>query len=401
MVRRSLVVAQIAISVVLLVGASLLLASFRNLLRSDPGFVRDNVLTAVFTLPPQRYADDTAMRAFTARLLEAVRAIPGVDSAGLTSNIPMGSYGGWNPIKAEQYVTAPGESVVSPWRLQITPGYLEALGTTLVRGRAFDERDRADSEHVLLIDESLAKRFWGDADPIGTRMYRPTHADLNETDDQTEFYTVVGIVRNVQLRDLAGKGARAFGSFYLPQAQWPSRDNVLAVKTRSSPDAMTNRLREEVARLDPQLPLFDVRTMLERTDVSLAARKIALGLAGTFGVVAVLLAALGVYGVLAYLVAQRRREIGIRIALGSSPRAVFRLVLGEGLWLTATGLALGVVGAIALARSLADQVFGVTSTDPFVLGGVVLATGAIALLACVSPAARATRVDPIVVLTEP
>jgi putative ABC transport system permease protein len=399
--RRGLVVAQIAISVVLLFGASLLLASFRNLLRSDPGFVRDNVLTAAFTLPPQRYADDTAIRAFAARLLEAVRTLPDVESAGLTTNIPMASYGGWGPIKAEQYVTAPGESVVSPWRLQITPGYLETLGTTLVRGRAFDERDRADSEHVMLIDESLAKRFWGDADPIGTRMYRPTHADLNETDARTEFYTVVGIVRNVQLRDLAGKGGRAFGSFYLPQTQWPPRDNVIAIKTRTSADSVIDVLREEVARLDPQLPLFDVHTMLERTDVSLAARKIALGLAGTFGVVALLLAALGVYGVLAYLVAQRRREIGIRIALGSSPRAVFRLVLREGLWLTTAGLALGVFGAIALARSLADQVFGIAPTDPLVLGGVALATGAIALLASVSPAARATRVDPIVVLTEP
>jgi hypothetical protein len=313
----------------------------------------------------------------------------------------MGTYGGYGPIKAEQYVTAPGESVVSPWRLQITPGYLETIGTPLVRGRAFDERDRADTERVMLIDESLAKRFWGDADPIGTRMYRPTHADLNETDENTEFYTVVGIVRNVQLRDLAGKGGRAFGSFYLPQAQWPPRDNVIAIKTRASADAVMNRLRTDVATLDPQLPLFDMHTMLERTDVSLAARKIALGLAGTFGVVAVLLAALGVYGVLAYLVAQRRREIGIRVALGSSARAVFRLVLGEGLWLTVTGLVVGTVGAIAVARSLADQVFGIAPTDPVVLGGVVLATGAIALLACVLPAVRATRVDPIVVLTEP
>jgi predicted permease len=399
--RRGLVVAQIAISVVLLVGASLLLASFRNLLNSDPGFVRDNVLTAVFALPPQRYADDATVRAFNDRLLDAVRALPGVESAGLTSNIPMGSYGGWGPIKAEPYVTAPGESVVSPWRLQITPGYLETLGTPLVRGRAFDERDRADGERVMLIDESLAKRFWGDADPIGTRMYRPTHADLNVTDDQTEFYTVVGVVRNVQLRDLAGRVGRAFGSFYLPQAQWPRRDNVIAIKTRASADAIINGLRAEVARLDPQLPLFDVHTMIERTDVSLSARKIALGLAGTFGVVALLLAALGVYGVLAYLVAQRRREIGIRIALGSSPRAVFRLVLGEGLLLTVTGLVLGLAGAIALARSLADQVFGIAPTDPVVLAGVALATGAIALLASVSPAARATRVDPIVVLTEP
>jgi predicted permease len=399
--RRGLVVAQIAISVVLLVGAALLLASFRNLLRADPGFVGDNVLTAAFTLPPQRYDDDAAVRAFADRLLAQVRAIPGVESAGLTSNIPMGSYGGWGPIKAEHYVAAPGESVVSPWRIQVTPGYLETLGTSVIRGRGFDERDRADTEHVMLIDESLAKRFWGDADPVGTRMYRPRNADLNVVDENTEFYTVVGVVRDVQLRDLAGRGARAFGSFYLPHAQWPERNNVIAIKTRAPIETVTSALYAEVARLDPQLPLFDVRTMVERTAVSLAARKIALGLAGTFGVVALLLAALGIYGVLAYLVAQRRREIGIRIALGSSPRAVFRLVLGEGLWLTVAGLVLGVAGALAVARSLADQVFGVAPTDPLVLAAVLLVTGAIALLASVSPAVRATRVDPIVVLTEP
>jgi predicted permease len=399
--RCGLVVAQIAISVVLLVGAALLLASFRNLLRADPGFVDDNVLTAAFTLPPQRYEDDAAVRAFVDRLLAQVRAIPGVESAGLTSNIPMGSYGGYGPIKAEQYVAAPGESVVSPWRIHVTPGYLEALGTSVIRGRAFDERDRADTEHVMLIDESLAKRFWGDADPVGTRMYRPRNADLNAVDENTEFYTVVGIVRNVQLRDLAGRGGRAFGSFYLPHAQWPERNNVIAIKTRAPVESVTSALYAEVARLDPQLPVFDVRTMVERTDVSLAARKIALGLAGTFGVVALLLAALGIYGVLAYLVAQRRREIGIRIALGSSPRAVFRLVLGEGLWLTVAGLVLGVAGALAVARSLADQVFGIAPTDPLVLAAVLLVTGAIALLASVSPAVRATRVDPIVVLTEP
>jgi putative ABC transport system permease protein len=232
-------------------------------------------------------------------------------------------------------------------------------------------------------------------------MYRPRNADLNVVDENTEFYTVVGIVRDVQLRDLAGKGGRAFGTFYLPHAQWPERNNVIAIKARAPVETVTNALYAAVARLDPQLPLFDVRTMSERTDVSLATRRIALGLAGTFGVVALLLAALGIYGVLAYLVAQRRREIGIRIALGSSSRAVFRLVLGEGLWLTVAGLLLGVVGALAVARSLADQVFGIAPTDPVVLAGVLLATGSIALLACVSPAVKATRVDPIVVLTEP
>jgi predicted permease len=400
--RRVLVVAQIAISVVLLVGAGLLLASFRNLLRSDPGFDGSGVVTAAFTLPQQRYGTDVEVRDFSERLLAAVRAIPGVDTAGLTSNIPMGAGGGWGPIIADDYEAEPGESVVSPWRILITPGYLEAMRTPLVRGRVFDERDRADTERVMLIDESLAKRFWSDADPIGTRMYRPTYPDdLNRTDADTQFYTVVGIVRDVQLRDLAGKGARAFGSFYLPQAQWPERNNFVAIETRASSEAVMNAVRAEVARLDPLLPLFDVRTMTERTDLSLASRKLALGLSATFGVVALLLAALGIYGVLAYLVAQRRREIGIRMALGSSPRAVFRLVLGEGLWLTVTGLTLGVAGALAVASVLKDQVFGIAPTDPLVLAAVALATGGIALLACVSPALRATRVNPIVVLTEP
>jgi predicted permease len=399
-VRRSLVVAQIAISVVLLVGAALLLASFRNLLRSDPGFVGDSVITAAFSLPRQSYSDDDAVRAFTDRLLDAVRSTPGVDSAGLTSNIPMGSYGGWGPIKGEDYVSAPGESVVSPWRVTITAGYLEALGTPLVRGRSFDDGDRPDTERVTLIDESLATRFWGDADPVGTRMYRPNNADLNVTDETTEFYRVVGVVRNVQFRDLAGRGGRAFGSFYLPHSQWPERSNVIAIRARAAPEVVMNALRNEVARLDPQLPLYDMRTMVERVDASLATRKLALALAATFGVVALLLAALGIYGVLAYLVAQRRREIGIRIALGSSERAVFKLVLGEGLALTIAGLTLGGIGALIVGQALTSQVYGVSPWDPWVLTGVALVTAAIALLACVSPAARAARVDPMVVLAE-
>jgi hypothetical protein len=273
------------------------------------------------------------------------------------------------------------------------------MGTQLVRGRAFDEQDRPDSEHVMLIDESLARRFWGDADPVGTRMYRPTYPDdLNRTDDKTEFFTVVGVVRDVRLRDLSGVGGRAFGSYYLPHAQWPDRNSFVVIKTRAAIDLVMGDVRRELARLDTQLPLFDVRTMSDRTEISLASRKVAMGLAASFGVVALLLAALGIYGVLAYLVAQRNREIGIRIALGSSPRAVFHLVLGEGMWLTGAGLLLGVAGALGVARSLDDQVFGIAPTDPVVLGAVVLVTGAIALLACVSPARRATRVDPVAAL---
>jgi predicted permease len=399
--RRSLVVAQIALSVVLLVGAGLLLASFRNLLRVDAGFDAGSVITAALNVPETRYADDGAVRDLTERFLAAIRAVPGVDSAGITNNVPLGTAGGWGPIIADDYEATPGESVVSPWRIVISPGYLETIGAELVRGRGFDERDREDAERVVLVDESLARRFWGDGDPVGTRMYRPTYPDdLNRTDGNTLFYTVVGVVRDMQLRDLSGRGGRAFGSLYLPHAQLPERNYFVVIKTQLAPRSIMDVVRAELARLDPQLPLFDVRTMSERTDLSLASRKLALGLAAAFGVVALLLAALGIYGVLAYLVAQRRREIGIRIALGSSPRRVFHLILNEGLWLTSAGLALGVVGALAVAQTLEGQVFGIAPTSPLVLGAGVLVTGAIALLACVSPARRATRVDPSVALSD-
>ena len=228
--RRWLVVGQIAISFVLLVAAGLLLTSFRNLLRVDPGFDSSNVVTAGLNLPAQRYADNQAMSAFTEDLLDAIRAIPGVTGAGVTSNIPLGTVGGYGPIIAEDYVAAPGESVVSPWRTSISPGYLETMGMTLLRGRAFDSGDRADTEPVVLIGESLARRFWGDGDPIGTRMFMPTHPDdLNRTDENTEFYRVVGIVRDVQHRDLAGRKDRAFGAFYRPYAQAPNSTYYVAV----------------------------------------------------------------------------------------------------------------------------------------------------------------------------
>ena len=399
--RRWLVVGQIGISFVLLVVAGLLLASFRNLLRVDPGFDAGSVITAALSLPTERYANDEQISAFTERFLGAIRAIGGVASAGVTSNLPMGTSGGWGPILAEDYVAASGESVVSPWRIEISPGYLETMGTTLLRGRLFDERDRADTEPVMLIDEGLARRFWGERDPLGTRMFRPTYPDdLNRKDENTEFYRVVGIVRHVEFRDLAGKGGRAFGAFYRPYAQSPNNTYYVAIEAVTEPEGVMEQVRAALGALDPQLPLFDVQTMINRTDLSLASRKLAVGLAATFGVIALLLAALGIYGVLVYLVTQRQREIAIRMALGSSSVAVFALVLGEGLRVTAAGLALGLVGAVAVSRGLREQVFGIEPTDPLVLAVVAVISAAIALLACMAPARRATRVEPVAALGE-
>jgi predicted permease len=398
--RRGLVVAQIGMSVALLVSVGLLLFSFRNLLRTDPGFEDDGVLTAGISLPVAGYPDDAAIRNFTERFLGAVRAIPGVASAGLTSNIPFGTEGGWGPIIAEDYEAAPGESVVSPWRVLVTPGYLEAMGTTILRGRGFEERDREGNQRVMLVDERLAKRFWGDRDPIGTRMFMPTNTEnLNFTDANTEFYTVVGIVRDSQLRDLAGRGARAFGTQYLPHRQWPDRTFYLAIKTLGDPGRIMDTLRQVLRDIDPRLPMFDTRMMTDRTDASLGPRRLALGLASMFGATALSLAALGIYGVLAFLVAQRRREIGIRLALGSSRTRVFGLVLWEGMWLTFCGLVVGIVVAVIVGYGLREQLFGITPYDPLLLATVAVFAGAIAVLASVSPARQATQVDPVVTLT--
>jgi predicted permease len=394
-----LVVAQIGLSMMLLVGTALLLTTFRNLLSTDPGFASGRVVTASISLPVERYAGDVEVRDFTERFLRAIRAIPGVERAGTTTNIPMGTIGGWGPIIGELYDPTPGESVVSPWRIVTSPGYLEAMGMTVVRGEGFSDNVRADSERVMLVDEALARRFWGDDNPIGTRMYRPRFPnDLNRTDENTQFYTVVGVVRQVQLRDLTGKGGRSFGAFYLPSTQWPSREFVVAIKTSITPESVLRTVRAELAVLDPALPLFDVRTMTERVDLSLATRRLAVELAGIFGAVALLLAGVGIYGVLSYILAQRRREIAIRIALGSSKQSVFRLIVGEGTRLTALGLLLGMAGALLLSESLRSQLFEIAPRNPFILGSVALGVGVMALVVTVLPARKATQIDPSVAL---
>lgn len=396
--RRALVVAQVGFAYVLLLGAGLLFASFRRVLAVDPGFRPEGVMSASVVLPASRYKDDAALLAFADEALRKVRALPGVAAAGATDTLPLGGNHSDSVILAEGYQMSPGESVISPNRVVATPGYFEAIGARLVSGRFFEDRDAAKAPAVAIIDESLARRFWKGADPVGRRMYLPT--DINNllaVTDQTVFITVVGVVRDVKLESLTE--ARV-GTYYFPNAQSASNGLTFALRTEGDPQALAAGVRGALASLDPELPVFDMETLEQVTARSLLGRRAPVLLSLSFGAVALFLSALGIYGVLAYLVTQRTREIAIRLALGSSPGGVFGLVLREGMWLSGAGFLLGIAGAAALRRGIESQLFGVSTADPVVLVAVTTGLALVAMAACALPARRATRVNPLLALSE-
>jgi predicted permease len=401
--RRVLVVTQVAVAFVLLIGAGLLFASFRQVVAIDPGFKADGVLTASINLPQSRFAgdaNDAAAGRFADAAVRAIRSIPGVVAAGATSTIPFGDNYSEDVLLPEGYTLGPGGSLIAPYVSRITPGYFEAMSVRLVSGRFFDERDAADAPKAVIVDERLARRFWPNADPIGRRMYEPSDdKDLTAITDKTVWYRVVGVVGEVKLRGLV-EGVGETGAYYLPEAQSPSRRFTFAVRTSGAPTSVAGAVRSEIGRLDREIPVYDMRTMTERTERSLVTRRSSMVLSLAFGAVALLLSAVGLYGVLAYLVTQRTKEIGIRLALGSSAGAVFQLVLREGLLLLAAGLAIGVAGAVGISRALEGQLFGVHATDPLVAVLAIVTLGLVALAACALPARRATRINPVIALAE-
>ena len=397
-VRQLLVTAQIGFAFALLVGAGLLLASFRLLLHVDPGFNPNGVVTASVGLPRARYPKDKELRDFMNRALPAVRAIPGVSIAGTTDAIPLGGNHDDSVILAEGYQMKPGESLISPLNICVTPSYFEALGIKMVRGRSFDDRDNDTAPRVIIVDERLAQHFWPDRDPIGRHMYMPADAkDLMKIDEHTVWLTVVGVAKTLRYENLDGSGA-PFGAYYFPSSQQPARTFTFALKTAGDSGSALRALRAEISRIDPDLAIFDAHSMSERIDLSLSSRRTSMVLANAFGGVALFLASLGIYGVLAYLVAQRTREIGIRVALGSTKAAILRLVLAEGFKLVAIGFVLGVIVAASLQKAVASEVYGIRPLDPLVLASVMALLAAVALAASAVPVRRATRVDPIVAL---
>jgi predicted permease len=397
-VRQLLVAAQIGFAFALLMGAALFLTSFRRLLQVDPGFRAEGVVTASVSLPRSKYMKAEDWRGFANRALPAVRAIPGVTLAGATDVIPLSGNHNDNVILAEGYQMKPGESIVSPLMMDISPGYFEAMGISMLKGRGFDERDSENAPLVVIVDERLAQHFWPNSDPVGRRMYFPGRPqDLLKTDEHTTWLTVVGVARSLRYERMDDKGA-SVGAYYRPMAQDPDNGFTFVLKTAGDSDSAVRALRAEILRLDPDLAVFDVHTMSERIDLSLASRRTSMLLTNAFGGVALFLATLGIYGVLAYLVAQRTREIGIRVALGSSRGAILGLVLREGFELVVVGLILGVVGAAFLQKVVATEIYGVRALDPLLLAGVMALLSFVALAACAAPARRALRVDPIIAL---
>ena len=399
--RGALVVAQVALAFVLLLGAGLLMASFRQLLNVNPGFTPEHVLTGRVSPLKARYADDNALRSYTSRALERIRVLPGVESAGATSFLPFSWDSSSSVIIPEGYVMSPGESVVSPNQLYVTPGYLEALRVPLKQGRFFAESDTDKAPGVVIVDEALARRFWPTTSAVGRRMYLPQSPDdVAKPGPKVIWLQVVGVVGSIKLKGLVEEGETArVGAYYIPYAQNPARGIGFAIRSAND-DVTAARAAVERALtdIDPELQLFDTFAMRARVDKSLETRRAPMLLLGMFSGVALLLASLGIYGVLAYQVGQRTREIGIRIALGSDARGILRLVLREALLLVLVGLAAGMAGALALRGVIASQLYGVGAFDVRVIVVATIVLGVAALVACAGPARRAARVDPAVTL---
>jgi predicted permease len=399
--RRALVVAQVGCAFVLLIGAGLLFATFRKALAVDPGFTPAGVLTAAVSLPESRYPDAAAYRRFTDEALRRIRAVATVTVSGATDSLPLGNNASASAILAEGYQAKKGESLIAPSEARVSPGYFETMRARLVAGRFFDDHDTADAPKVIMIDDRLARRFWPNQNPIGRRMHKTNDegGDLTAITAKTEFFTVVGVIAEMKQRSLTD-GDRAVGAYYFALAQNPQPALTFVLRSTGDTTALAGALRREIAAIDAQLPVFEVQPMTYWTARSLANRRAPALLSMVFGFVALFLSAIGIYGVLAYLVTQRTKEIGIRVALGSTAAEVFRLVLREGLVLVGIGLVLGAIGTLLLRHTVESLLFGVSATDSRVLllvGGML---AAVAVAACCVPARRATKIDPLVALME-
>ncbi len=390
--RGMLVIVETAVALTILLAATLLGRSVWNLRQVDPGFRAAGVLSARISLPKSRYADAAAMRAFYDRALAEVRAVPGVGAAGLVSSVPFGDSQAGASYNLQGYTPGPGENAPHANVQIVEPGFFDALGIPLLRGRLLREADGADARKVVLIDRLLATRYFPGGDPIGREILYGGPAA------EPVRWTIVGVVNTVQAVELAKPVEKE--TIYFPLAQAPDADMALVVRTALAPPALVPAVREAVRRADAELPLFDVKTMDDRLVESLQSRQGPMWLLALFGLSALVLAAVGLYGVLASAVAQRTREIGIRMALGAQRGQVLRWVLGQGMLLTLIGVVAGLLASLGLMRFLRGWLFGISPGDPLTFGAIALLLGMVALLACWLPARRATRVNPIVALRE-
>jgi putative ABC transport system permease protein len=382
--RSGLVILEVALSVALLAGAGVLLRSFWLLQNVNPGFEPSQLLTARLYLPPARYPTPAQSREFYGRVLESARALPGVRSAALSSNVPLA--GGNTGMQ----IVPPGDpsSATKPfvdWRI-VGPDYFKTLGIPL-RGRDFGNGDLPDAPAVVIVSQEMAARYFPGQDALGKSFQWMGASAPNR---------IVGIAGNVRNASL---DAAPRPVVYMPlsaHAAW--NPMILTLQTAADPAAQASGVRSAIMAVDPNVPVYGIRTGQELLDSSLDERRFRTFLLGCFAGLALLLSTVGLFSVMAYLVTQRTREIGIRLSLGAGKAAIFRLVVGQGMLLALAGSGLGLIGAFALGRWLQDLLFGVGPADPAAFAGAVLLLLGVALLACYGPARRATRVDPLIAL---
>ena len=405
--RRTLVMSEVSLSLVLLVGAALLIVSLVRVQQVDPGFDPDRLFTATVTLPTVRYGDAERISRFVHDAVDQLEAIPGVRAAAATTSLPLGG-NEWSRYFTIEGRPAPGSmaQVPSVYYRQVTPGYFRTMGATVHRGRSFSEQDRAGAPGVAIVNDTLARRFWPDEDPIGQQVsvYQPESLAAPGTfplaDGSTRFprLTVVGIVADLRQNGLENE---VNAEVFIPLAQHRGDyldTSFLVARTSADPMLMTEAIQAAIARIDPNLPVVGARTMDSRLADSMAWRRFVMLLLGGFAAIALALAVVGLYGLMSYAVTQRRRELGVRAALGASASGLLTLVIGEGLRLTTIGAIVGLVLAAALSRLMTAQLFEVDAVDPILYAAVTVLFVLVAVVACGLPALRAARVDPVTAL---
>jgi putative ABC transport system permease protein len=392
--RKLLVVAEVALSVMLLVGAGLMLRSFSRLRSVNPGFLTDHALTLRVSLPVPNgqitTADEARFMSFFDRTLARLSELPGVTAAGASNMIPLDGNGTDRLIEVEGYVPRDQADMPDAQNRQVTPGWFAAMGIPLVRGRLIERSDDEKAPRVLLVNEAFAKRYFPNVDPIGKRIR------LGKLTADFPWVTVVGIVGDVRGFALDEPPEP---TMYYPVAQIRTTPSLaIVVRTQNDPASLTTAVRDAIAEIDRAQPIYDMQTLDQLVAKSLGQRRFTLTLMVLFGVIALVLSAIGIYGVMAFAVTQRTQEIGIRMALGAGAKDVLKMVVGSGMFLAAIGVAVGLIGAFALTRLMASLLFGVSPTDLMTFGLVTAGLLMVALLACYIPARRATKVDPLVAL---
>ncbi|MDQ3907772.1 MAG: ABC transporter permease [Acidobacteriota bacterium] len=411
--RGLLVTAEMALAVVLLVGAGLMIQSFVKLRGVETGFDARNVLTMRVPLPAAKYPEPLNINspppaglAFFERLLERVRATPGVKAAGVSTSLPLGAGGSWGKLLSVEGRPAPTsiDQIPNVRFALVSEDYMSAMGIPVRAGRPFDAHDTADAPQVAIINETAARRFFPGEDPLGKVIYLGPPESLlppapSGQTNRTPRRTIVGVVADVKGSDLSLQPkAQVYAPYRQNKLEGWTNTMMLAVRSEGDPSALAAPIREEVRALDADQPVSDVATMEERLSRSVSQPRFSTLLLAVFAAVALLLAAVGIYGVVAYAVAQRTHEIGVRMALGAQRRDILRMIVRQGMTLTLAGVVLGLGASLALTRLMTGLLYGVSATDPKVYVGIAALLSLVALAACLVPARRATKVDPMIAL---